>query len=150
MLLLSTQKVADDSPKKAVGADLHFLGNIGSSTINKTAGPTLESAMPGTRVTLEESTPIRSSLASGRCWCSRGGTATGVGCELMCQSRRLSTVRPLHVEGVTGVKSPTHNLKMSSALALGAGPARVTSKRELFRARSRLRGDLPRARVRGV
>ncbi len=96
--------------------------------------------MPGTHVTLEESTPIRSSLASGGCWCSRGGTATGVGCELMCQSRRQSTVRPLHVEGVTGVKSPTHNLKMSSALALPAGPALVTSKRELFRARSRLRG----------
>src|SRR5229473_866463 len=71
--------------------------------------------MPGTHVTLEESTPIRSSLASGGCWCSRGGTATGV-------------------------KSPTHNLKMSSALALPAGPALVTSKRELFRDRSRLRG----------
>jgi len=92
--------------------------------------------MPGTQVTLEESTPIRSSLASGGYWCSLGGTATGVGCELMCQSRRQSTVRPLHVEGVTGVKSPTHNLKMSSALALLAGPALVTSKRELFRARS--------------
>ena len=51
MLLLSTQKVADDSTKKAVGADLHSLGNIGNSTINKTAGPTLESAMPGTRAT---------------------------------------------------------------------------------------------------